>query len=130
MGTKKESVQKKEDTMERLKIAVPVSGGQLSPHFGHCETFCLFDVERVSRMILKREDIAAPPHQPGLLPTWLHERGVNVIIAGGMGSRAQELFTERGIEVVTGAPSDTPEDIVKAYLAGTLQTTQKNLCDH
>jgi predicted Fe-Mo cluster-binding NifX family protein len=54
---------------------------------------------------------------------------VNVIIAGGMGQRAQGLFAQHGIQVVVGAPAETPERLVGEYLAGTLQVGD-NICDH
>jgi len=112
-----------------MKIAVSVLNGKLSMHFGHCERFALVDVDPAEKTILKREDIDAPPHEPGLLPRWLAERGASVIITGGMGQRAQALFAERGIQVVVGSPVDTPERVVGDYLAGTLQVG-KNVCDH
>ncbi len=112
-----------------MKIAIPLADGKLAMHFGHCERFALVDIDPSSKKILKREDIQAPPHEPGLLPAWLGERGATVIIAGGMGQRAQGLFAQRKIQVVTGASSETPEDLVNAFLAGTLQTGA-NICDH
>jgi predicted Fe-Mo cluster-binding NifX family protein len=112
-----------------MKIAIPLVGGKLSMHFGHCECFALVDVDPATEKILKREDIDAPPHEPGLLPGWLAERGANLIIAGGMGQRAHDLFTQQGIEVVVGAPAETPEALVTAYLAKTLQAGS-NICDH
>ena len=112
-----------------MKIAIPLTDGKLSMHFGHCESFALVEVDPVQKLIVKREDLEAPPHEPGLLPKWLAERGANVIIAGGMGGRAQGLFAERGIEVVVGAPVDTPERLATDFLAGTLEVGG-NLCDH
>lgn len=112
-----------------MRIAIPLADGRLAMHFGHCERFALVDADRSAKRITKREDIAAPPHEPGLLPKWLGELGADVIIAGGMGARAQGLFAERGIEVVVGAPADTPEKIVQAYLEGRLETGD-NVCDH
>ncbi len=112
-----------------MRIAIPLADGKLSMHFGHCERFALVDVDTTVKKILKREDIDAPPHQPGLLPPWLAERGANLIIAGGMGQRAQGLFSEQGIQVVVGAPAETPEKLVEDYLAGTLQSGA-NVCDH
>jgi len=117
----------KEET--EMRIAIPVSEGKLSMHFGHCERFALVDVNPATKKILKHEEIDAPPHEPGLLPAWLAERGATTIIAGGMGQRAQGLFAEQGISVVIGAPSETPERLVADYLAGTLQTGE-NVCDH
>ncbi|MBN2516984.1 MAG: P-loop NTPase [Deltaproteobacteria bacterium] len=119
--------EKKSDTT--LRIAVPVVQDRLSPHFGHCETFAFFDVDVENKKILHQESLAAPPHEPGLLPTWLHERETDVILAGGMGQRAQGLFEEKGIRVLIGAPSDAPQNIIENYLNGKLQLGD-NICDH
>ncbi len=56
-------------------------------HFGHCQHFAMVDVDPSAKRILKREDIAAPPHGPRLLPPWLVERGVTYVIAGNMAAR-------------------------------------------
>jgi ATP-binding protein involved in chromosome partitioning len=89
----------------------------------------VLDVDRQTRKIKGRQILPPPPHEPGVLPKWLHEQGVNVIIAGGMGQRAQGLFTENGIAVVVGAPAAEPETLVEQYLAGTL-VSGENVCDH
>jgi len=118
-----------DDNVNNLKIAVPVVDGRLSAHFGHCEEFVLFDVDVEGKKILSQERAPAPPHEPGLLPVWLKEKGAHLIIAGGMGSRAQDLFTEKGIKVIVGASSDNPENIVENYLNGKLSAGE-NICDH
>ncbi|MEJ2076791.1 MAG: NifB/NifX family molybdenum-iron cluster-binding protein [Acidobacteriota bacterium] len=112
-----------------MRIAIPVANEQLSPHFGHCEKFALIDVDTTDRKILSRVDIEAPPHEPGLLPIWLAERGADLIITGGVGRRAQGLFAEQGIRVVIGAPVAVPEVLIDSYLAGEL-SLGANLCDH
>ena len=112
-----------------MRIAIPVVNGELSAHFGHCEEFALLDADRESKTITSTQTLVAPPHEPGLLPRWLAEKGTDMIIAGGMGGRAQALFAEQGITVVVGAPAEAPETIVRSYLAGTLQTGD-NVCDH
>lgn len=112
-----------------MKIAIPLAGQNLAAHFGHCERFALVEADPEKKEILRRVDIDAPPHQPGLLPAWLAERGATVIIAGGMGQRAQDLFSANGIQVIIGAPSETPERLVASFLAGTLSSGE-NLCDH
>jgi len=112
-----------------MKIAVPVADGRLTMHFGHCEEFALLDVDRQTRSILSTVRREAPPHEPGLLPRWLRELGVDVVIAGGMGRRAQDLFAQNGIEVVVGADAETPEQLASAYLDETLQMGE-NVCDH
>ena len=112
-----------------MRIAVPVAGGRLCMHFGHCEQFALIDVDPETKTITGKQMVAPPPHQPGILPPWIKEQGVNLVIAGGMGARAIDLFNQIGVQVIVGAPSDEPEKIVEAYLNGTLETGQ-NVCDH
>ncbi len=112
-----------------MRIALPLADGKLCMHFGHCDLFALVDVDSAQNKILTRQDIKAPAHQPGLLPPWLAERGATMIIAGGMGQRAQDLFTQQGIKVVVGAPSETPEKLVADYLSGMLHVGE-NVCDH
>ena len=112
-----------------MKFAVPVSNGRLATHFGHCEHFALIDVDEGSKAIVSKELVASPGHQPGLLPVWLAGEGVNAVIAGGMGSRAQALFRENHVDVIVGAMADDPEEIVLDYVRGMLATGD-NVCDH
>ena len=113
--------------MEKLIFAVPTAEGKLCAHFGHCQEFALIETE--NGKITATTMQTPPPHEPGVLPAWLHEQGADIILAGGMGSRAQQLFIEKGIKVVTGAPVDIPESLVNKYLSDTLPTGS-NLCDH
>lgn len=112
-----------------MRIAIPLAGRLLCQHFGHCEQFALFDVSPEGCQLRQTIFVTPPEHAPGLLPRWLKEQGVEVVIAGGMGSRAQSLFKESGIRVVTGAPSLFGEEIVRAFLAGIL-VTGANACEH
>jgi ATP-binding protein involved in chromosome partitioning len=113
----------------QMRIAIPIAGGRLAQHFGHCEKFALVDVDPITKRTTASTEVAAPEHQPGLLPPWLKERGVKLIIAGGMGSRARSLFGTESIEVLTGAPTETAATLVQQYLDGKL-VTGGNACDH
>jgi len=110
-----------------MKIAIPVAEGKLTAHFGHAAEFVLIHLEDGS--VKEKEMLTPPPHEPGVLPKWLGELGVDVIIAGGMGHKALDLFQANGIQVRTGAPSLSPEELVDQFLSGTLQTGE-NVCDH
>jgi ATP-binding protein involved in chromosome partitioning len=112
-----------------FKCAVPVSGGIVSQHFGHCEQFALIEVDGDKKQILKKEMVNSPGHEPGILPTWLAEKGVSLVISGGMGSRAQGLFQQNKIGVITGIMESDPEKAVLSYLKGAL-ATGSNICDH
>ena len=111
-----------------MKIALPLADGHLAMHFGHCQQFALVEADEQNN-IVNTTMLTPPAHEPGVLPAWLHEQGANVIIAGGMGMRAQQLFAQNGITVVVGAPGEPPEQLVSAYLNETLETGD-NVCDH
>ncbi len=112
-----------------MKIAIPTADGRLAMHFGHCEQFAIIEVDDQTHAVESKETLTPPPHEPGVLPRWLHEQGVNVIIAGGMGQRAQQLFQSNDIRVVVGAPAETPGKLVESFMAENLETGV-NLCDH
>lgn len=114
-------------TRARLRIAVPVNGNILNPHFGHSESFLIVDVE--DGQIKNSEFKVPPPHEPGVLPNWMETLKVDLILAGGMGRRALSLFEQKGISVVVGAPQIDAIEAVERFLSGTLSTGQ-NVCEH
>lgn len=124
-----------------MKIAISTDSGQVSGHFGRCPEFTIVEIE--SGKIINREVVANPGHSPGALPQFLSERGVSVIIAGGMGPRAQGFFKELRIEPVAGV-SGPVDEVIRQFLAGSLEGGEslyhpgagrgygldKNECDH
>ncbi|MCK9252535.1 MAG: P-loop NTPase [Clostridiaceae bacterium] len=109
------------------KIAISAEGDQVSAHFGHCEGFFEFTIEAGKPE--GKQFVANPGHKPGFLPNFLHDRGVRVIIAGGMGSGAVEIFQEKGIDVYTGAQGSVDE-IARQYADGTLTSTGSVCHEH
>ncbi len=103
-----------------MKIAVASEGKSVAQHFGHCEGFNVYTVE--AGKVTSSEFFQNPGHRPGFLPNYLNDLGVNVIISGGMGGGAIEIFNEKSIEVVTGATGDA-EEAAKNYLEGKLKST-------
>jgi predicted Fe-Mo cluster-binding NifX family protein len=112
-----------------VRIAIPMTGDCLEQHFGHCKRFAFIDVNLESKLIVSTLEIAAPEHQPGLLPPWLKEHNVTHVIAGGIGTRARSLCNELSIEVISGAPSDEPGILVGQYLEGNLRSIE-HACGH
>ncbi|MFP4213585.1 MAG: iron-sulfur cluster carrier protein MrpORP [Desulfohalobiaceae bacterium] len=114
---------------KEMKIAIPVAQGRLCQHFGHCEQFALVSVDTEAKKIQAIEHLNPPPHEPGVLPRWLAEQKADLVIVGGMGSRAQGIFQEHGVQVLAGAQGGSPEEIVVDYLNSNL-VTGANACDH
>lgn len=112
-----------------MKIAIPTANERLCMLFGHCEKIVIATVDESTKTIIEKEDAVPPPHEPGVLPKWLHEKNVNLIIAGGMGMHAQQFFKQYGIQVVVGAPPENPQKVVLSWLNSEL-VTGSNTCDH
>lgn len=110
------------------RVAIPVNEANiLDGHFGHCKAFALYDVDE--KKVVAENRVDAPPHQPGLLPGWLAERGVTDVVAGGMGQRAIDLFNQRSVNVFVGAPAIAAPELLEGFLDQTL-TFKANYCDH
>ncbi|MBU2437820.1 MAG: NifB/NifX family molybdenum-iron cluster-binding protein [Acidobacteria bacterium] len=109
-----------------MKVAIATENEFVSAHFGRCSTYSLFDI--TDGTITSRLEIENPGHQPGFLPCFLAEKGVDVVIAGGMGPRAQDLFTQNGIKHIRGVQGKV-EDVIQAFLKNELQSGD-DLCSH
>lgn len=110
-----------------MKIAVSCNGKEIWPHFGHCENFRIY--ETGEGKILSENSVPNPGHRPGFLPNFLADMGVEVIISGGMGGGAVDIFNERGVEVILGAQGDAGA-AVEAYLRGELKSTGSVCHEH
>ena len=109
-----------------MKIAVTYENGEIFQHFGHTETFKVYEVE--DGRILGSEIIGSNGSGHGALAKLLNEQGIDVLICGGIGGGAQAALEERGIELCAGAEGDADE-AVAAYLRGELHNTGAN-CEH
>ena len=109
-----------------MKISVAANGTMITGHFGHCENFIIFDTE--NGQITAENSVPNPGHKPGFLPNFLADMGVKVIISGGMGGGAVDIFNERDVEVILGAQGDA-RAAVESYLKGELKSTG-SVCHH
>ena len=124
-----------------MRVAISTDGEGVSAHFGRCPSFTIVDID--DGKVIKKEVIDNPGHHPGYLPEFLSGKGVNTIIAGGMGMRAQELFGLNNIETIMGV-SGSIDDVINQMAKGILKGGQstckpgagkgygvdKTVCDH
>jgi len=103
-----------------MKISVASDGPMVAEHFGHCEGFTVYTVKE--KEVEKKEFLANPGHVPGLLPNLLHDTGVDIVIAGGMGQGAVDIFCSYDIQIITGV-SGKADDAVDTYLKGGLKSS-------
>lgn len=95
--------------------------GQVSGHFGRCPHFTMVEVDG-DRVVAHRvaANLHFGGHKPGVMPEFIKSLGADVILAGGMGPRAVEMFDSFGIEVATGAEGKV-RDALERYLTGQLK---------
>lgn len=110
-----------------IKIAVASENETVTEHFGHCANFNIFEAD--NKQIVKSQSIPNPGHRPGFLPNFLNDMGVNVIISGGMGGGAVDIFNEKGIEVIVGARGKAVT-AAEDYLQGKLKSTGSVCHEH
>ncbi|MBL7068315.1 MAG: NifB/NifX family molybdenum-iron cluster-binding protein [Candidatus Omnitrophica bacterium] len=124
-----------------MRVAISTDGDYVSMHFGRCPSFTIVDVE--NNKVAKKEIIDNPGHQPGFIPQFLHEKGINCIVAGGMGMRATGFFNDLGIQAIVGV-SGRIDDVIEKLQKGTLKGAEslckpgsgkgygieKTICDH
>jgi predicted Fe-Mo cluster-binding NifX family protein len=101
-----------------MRIAISTDGEFVSAHFGRCPSFTVVEIE--GSEIKNIETINNPGHHPGFIPEFLHKKGVDCIIAGGMGRKATGFFNQYDIETIVGI-SGTIEETLKKLKNGTLE---------
>ena len=121
--------------MTKMRIVIAAEDdrgldGAVSMHFGRCPYYVLAEVAGGR---LREHEVKENPlfgnHQPGGAPRYISELGANVILAGGMGPRAVEMFDGFGIDVATGV-SGRVGDALRAYLQGDLKGIVPCAHDH
>lgn len=108
-------------------VAITNDNGKVSGHFGHCEGFAIYEIEGTD--IMSRSYIENPGHRPGFLPNFLADNNVNVIISGGMGHRAKQIFQSRNVEVIVGIEGHV-EDVINDYLNNSLKINEELANNH
>ena len=101
-----------------MKVAISTDNGYVSAHFGRCPEFSILQIN--AGKITNRETIPNPGHHPGYLPEYFEQLGIEAVIAGGGGTRAQMLFEEKNIQFILGVTS-TIDDVIDKLCKGELE---------
>ncbi len=101
-----------------MHVAIVTDGNFVSQHFGRCPSFTIVDIE--GGIVTKKEVIENPGHQPGFIPQFLRQQGVEYIICGGMGTRAKGFFDQFGIQTIVGV-NGSIDEVLDKLLNGTLE---------
>ena len=98
-----------------MKIAVTYKDGEIYEHFGHCETFAIYDyaeadLDRVTKVLVDCTD----RHGHQAMADLMREQAVDAVICGSMGAEARALLLSYGIIPVAGycGDADTAADML------------------
>lgn len=110
-----------------LKIAVTFEEGQIFQHFGHTETFKIYEV--ADGKVTGSQILPTNGSGHGALAAFLKEQGVRALICGGIGGGAKAALAEAGIELYGGV-SGSADEAVDALLSGKLSYNADVTCNH
>lgn len=110
-----------------MKIAVTYENGQIFQHFGHTETFKIYETDGKNITDSQTVDTEGSGH--GALSGFLKSKGVDILICGGIGAGAQNALAEEGIKLFGGVSGDA-DQAVRDYLEGSLSYQPDIRCDH
>ncbi len=98
-----------------MKIGIPRYRERIAPRFGFTEDVLILELD--GNQVVGREVIRLDGYFPHQIPALLHQKGVDVVITGGINTVFQEMFRALDMQVFWGLIG-TPEDGLKAYLGG------------
>ncbi len=117
----------KEKGVNTMRVAVTYDNGNVFEHFGRTEQFKTYDIE--DGKVIHSEIVGTNGEGCGALAGILNLAKVDVLICGGIGGGAVMAIQEAGIQLHAGVNGNTDE-VVDAFLAGTLETTDEANCSH
>ena len=110
-----------------MKAAISTKNNMVTEHFGHCDYFMVYEIE--GNRIIGKNQIKNPPHQKGLLPKFLKDLGIDVVIAGGIGQMAVSLLEDLGISCFMNHQG-LADDVIQRYLSGNLTSKGEPCSEH
>jgi len=109
-----------------MRIAISTENSMVAAHFGRCPSYTLVDIE--DGKVTGKEVVDNPGHAPGAIPKFLSEKGCDLIIAGGMGRRAQQFFSQFNMDWITGVQGEV-DTVIDDFINNRL-TAGESTCDH
>ncbi|WMJ77426.1 MULTISPECIES: NifB/NifX family molybdenum-iron cluster-binding protein [unclassified Sedimentibacter] len=114
-----------------MKIALPSRQNKIDSHFGHCEYYTVYTVDKDKKQILSEEIINSPAGCgcKSNIAQVLSEAGVKVMLAGNMGDGAVNVLHSAGIEVLRGCSGDV-KSVAMSWLEGKLNDSGESCHEH
>jgi len=112
-----------------MKIAVATRENKVDEHFGRCESYTIFEVNDIG--VIVDTEILPSPEGCGCqsnIAGILHEKEVQVLLAGNMGNGALSHLNNFGIRVYRGCSGDVRQ-LTEDYIQGSI-IDSGSVCQH
>lgn len=111
-----------------MKLALPKNEDLINQHFGKSKSFEIVSIENNEIKDREEVNVESLQHNHGGLAGILIEKGVDVVITGGIGQGALDALSANNLKVIRGANGKI-DDVVDSYIRGDLK--DKNVvCNH
>jgi predicted Fe-Mo cluster-binding NifX family protein len=101
-----------------MRYAILISNGTLSSHFNNCDKFAFIDVDEANKLIKKLQFEPRPEYEAELLPKFLSDKGVHVVIVSDMSDKIRYLLRHNNIKVAFSLHRNDPMNVICDYLVG------------
>jgi predicted Fe-Mo cluster-binding NifX family protein len=113
-----------------MKVAVPARDGLVDAHFGHCEHFMVYSLDKKKKIVAEEkldspEGCGCKSNIAGVLA----RAGVAYMVAGNMGEGAVKVLQAHGIDVIRGASGDARQ-AAEQFALGTLADSHESCAGH
>lgn len=109
-----------------MKLAIATDGNLISKHFGKCEAFTVYEI--IEGQVVSRHKLDTSQHLQGELVPYLKSQGVDVILAGSMGSGAKDKVDQLKLLAYSDIEGSL-EQVVADYLSGKLTSDRPGSCN-
>lgn len=110
-----------------MKIAVTHENGQVFQHFGHTESFKVYEV--IDSEVKSMRVLSTNGSGHGALADFLKELGVDTLICGGIGAGAKTALAEANIAIYPGVTGACDKAVLD-FVTGKLSYNPDTLCSH
>lgn len=110
-----------------MRIAIPVTGDEVSASFGACEAFCFYEDDHGK--IVRRFRVPMEGSGADAALALLERYGVDVLVCGALAAEEKRMLAMSGLLLSAGAAGGA-DDAALRYLGGAIAFDPANSCDY
>lgn len=105
------------------RVAIPILNDVLSTDFNECGYYDIYEIDQKKIVAQNREKLCNKTSND--LNNWIIKKGITDIIVHGIDKVSVNYFAETKVNLFVGVSISSPNELIDAYLKGTLQSNTK-----